>query len=308
MVHRKYYRYLLAGLVIAAALGISYGIGRYRAQPNPRQVTIHVSGASGTTVSGTFEVDQVQGDPQEVELPTQFTCTGHKVAFTVRRVGGPDRAVSVAVDIDGVRRVVGTAAEGVRVDIWGNGADPRFMAAPSEPEWKETKEAGPRPNLIGTKPPEWTPVEWINSEPRRLANLRGQVILARWFTGTHCPDCAATAPALREFHDKYHDLGLAVVGMYHHGDSTLEEVRDIVDGYGFRFPVAVDRGARTRRLWCLGRYDYGYTSVTFLLDRQGVIRHIHPGGRYLKGDADYQALEWEIERLLAEARADGAGR
>jgi peroxiredoxin len=94
--------------------------------------------------------------------------------------------------------------------------------------------------------------------------------------------------------------------MYHHADSTLEEVREIVDGYGYRFPVAVDRGAKTRRLWCLGRDDYGYTSATFLLDRDGVIRYIHPGGRYVKGDAEYVAVETAIEELLAEAPLEPA--
>ncbi len=293
----RYHRPLaLTGALIITGLGVGLGVW-HLTRPRPMHVTIHVSGAPGTKVSGTFEVDGASQAPEEAEVPSQFIRTGHKLAFRVLRVDGPDQPISAAVVVDGVSRGTGTAAGGVRVDIWS--AEPRFLATPSEPEWKQTDEAGPRPDLIGTRPREWTPVEWINSEPLRLADLRGQVVLARWFTGTHCPDCAATAPALREFHDRYQDLGLAVIGMYHHADSTLEEVREIVDGYGFRFPVAVDRGARTRRLWCQGRYDYGYTSATFLLDRQGVIRYIHPGGRYLKGDADYQMLELQIEEWLA---------
>ena len=298
MVNRKPYRYLLGGLVVVATIAASYGLGRYRAQPNPSQITIHVSGAPGMTVSGAFEIDSVQGAPQEAPLPAQFTCTGHKVAFTVQRVGGPDQPMAAAVDIDGVRRGVGTAASGVRVDIWGGDSEPRFLALPSEPESKERKEAGPRPDLIGTEPPEWTAVEWHNTEPLRLADLGGKVVLVRWFTGPICEDCVATAPALRAFYERYRDLGLAVVGMYHQSDDTLEEVRKIVEGYGYRFPVGIDRGVKTRRLWCLGRDDYGYTSATFLLDRDGVIRYIHPGGRYLKGDADYQMLESQIEHWL----------
>lgn len=61
------------------------GPGRYRTQPSPRQILIRVSGAPGVMVGGTFEVDSVQGSPQEALLPAQFTCTGHKVAFTVQR-------------------------------------------------------------------------------------------------------------------------------------------------------------------------------------------------------------------------------
>jgi peroxiredoxin len=307
MIHWRHGRFVLGGLLVAVAIAVSYGLGRYWAQPRPRQITIQVTGAPEITVSGAFEIDSVPGAPREARLPAVFACRGHNVAFTVQRVGGPDQPITAAVDIDGVRRGVGTAAACVRVDIWTGDHEPRFLATPSEPEWKETREAGPRPDLIGTRPPEWTPVEWINTEPLRLADLRGNVVLARWFTGPHCDDCSATAPALREFDERYRDLGLAVVGMYHHADDTLEEVRKTVNGYGYRFPVGIDRGARTRRLWCLGRYDYGYTSVSFLLDRQGVIRHIHPGGRYVKGDADYHELEWQIEQLLAELPLDGAG-
>ncbi len=87
--------------------------------------------------------------------------------------------------------------------------------------------------------------------------------------------------------------------MFHNADgATLEEVRAAVEAHGFQFPVAVDRRTKTRRLWCLGRDDYGFTSVSFLLDRQGVIRYIHPGGQYVKGDAEYAWIESQIENLL----------
>lgn len=301
MVNRRLYPYLLGGSLILVAIAINYGLVRYRVDPNPRQILIHVSGAPGMTVSGTFEIDSAQEASQEAELPAQFACTGYKVAFTCQRLAGPDQPISVAVDIDGIRRGTGTAAGGVRVDVWAADSEPRVLALPSKSEWKETKEAGRPPELIGTRPPEWTVVEWLNSAPLRLVDLRGKVVLARWFTGPVCDDCVATAPALREFHQRYGDQGLAVVGMFHHADSTLEEIQEIVAEYGYRFPVAVDRGAKTRRLWCLGRDDYGYTSVTFLLDRDGVIRYIHPGGRYVKGDADYRTLKSNIEQLLDEA-------
>lgn len=304
MVNRRHYQFLLGGLLVVMSFAAGYGLVPYRTQPaprqTPRQITVHVSGAPGMMVSGAFEIHAVQvAPPRQTPLPAQFSYTGGQVAFTVERVSGPDEPIVAVVDIDGVYRGVGTAAGGVRIDIWSGDAEPRFLAVPSEPEWKETKEANPPPDLIGTRAPEWSPVEWINTEPPRLADLRGKVVLARWFTGPHCEYCAATAPALREFHQRYSGRGLAVVGMYFHSDDTLEEVRKIVDEYGYRFPVGIDRGAKTRRRWCLGRYDYGYTSATFLLDRDGVIRYIHPGGQYVKDDADYQMLESQIEHWLA---------
>ena len=48
------------------------------------------------------------------------------------------------------------------------------------------------------------------------------------------------------------------------------------------------------------KVDTGWTSVTFLLDRRGVIRHVHPGGAYVEGDAAHAEMTAAIERLLAE--------
>ena len=74
---------------------------------------------------------------------------------------------------------------------------------------------------------------------------------------------------------------------------------------GFEFPVAIDAGWRTLRAWWLDDHERGWTSVSFLLDRQGVIRHVHPGGQYVQGSLEHAALEAAIERLLAPAQPGG---
>ena len=56
--------------------------------------------------------------------------------------------------------------------------------------------------LIGTKPPEWQVEGWLNSPPLKLEDLRGKVVLIRWWTAPGCPYCSATAPALIEFHEE----------------------------------------------------------------------------------------------------------
>ncbi len=64
--------------------------------------------------------------------------------------------------------------------------------------------------LIGTDAPDWEGLVWLEREPRRLADLRGKVVLLRWWTDT-CPFCARSAPALVELHERYADRGLVVV-------------------------------------------------------------------------------------------------
>jgi peroxiredoxin len=158
-------------------------------------------------------------------------------------------------------------------------------------------------DLIGVRPEGWEARDWINSEPMALDSLRGKVVLLRWWTAPECPFCQASAPALNEFWQRYRDRGLVVVGLYHHKSPsplTAAYVKEQTRKLGLAFPVAIDPQWTTLRRWWLDAHDRGWTSVTMLLDRQGVIRHVHPGGAFFKGEAGYDALEKKIEELLAE--------
>jgi peroxiredoxin len=156
-------------------------------------------------------------------------------------------------------------------------------------------------SLVGTAPTEWQAERWLNSPPLHLAELRGKVVLVRWWTAD-CPFCSATAPALRRFDHDYGGRGLVVVGMYHHkGTEPFDPhvYEDTSKKYGFTFPVAFDPSWNTLNSWLRG-VDTGFTSVTFVLDKKGVVRHVHPGGQYVEGDADYAKLRASIEELLRE--------
>lgn len=162
-------------------------------------------------------------------------------------------------------------------------------------------------SLIGTMPPEWHAERWMSSPPLTLASLRGSVVLVRWWTAG-CPYCSATAPALRTFHQDYGPRGLKVIGMYHHKEDTPFEpsvYEETAKKYGFTFPVAFDPEWQTLESWMRDAHgnavSTGYTSVTFVIDKKGVVRHVHPGGQYVQGDAAYAELRAVIERLLAES-------
>ncbi|HRH94342.1 MAG TPA: redoxin domain-containing protein [Prosthecobacter sp.] len=155
--------------------------------------------------------------------------------------------------------------------------------------------------LINTKPPEWQVNGWLNSPPLKLADLRGKVVLIRWWTAPGCPYCAATAPALNEFHEQYPDL--VVIGLYHHKIDqplTPDHVATQAERLGFMFPVAVDTDWKTLHQWWLDTGDRDFTSVSFLIDKAGRIQHIHPGGEYPKDSKDYRVMKGKIEGLLKE--------
>src|SRR3989338_8628837 len=155
--------------------------------------------------------------------------------------------------------------------------------------------------LIGQPAPEWDVRDWINSKPLQLNDLRGKVVLVRFWTAPGCPFCAASAPALNEFYEKYHEQGLEVIGFYHHKSPEplkTQDVKQYAEKFGFKFSVAIDYDWKTLRNWWLDADERRWTSVSFLIDKEGIIRHIHPGGQYVKGDRDHIQLEAKIQQLL----------
>ena len=173
--------------------------------------------------------------------------------------------------------------------------------------------SGEGARILGTSAPDWGDLRWVQGGPLRLADLRGKVVLLRFFMDSQCPYCRATAPALNELQEQFGPRGLAVVGLYtpkpRPRPTTVEEVRGYVEAYGFRFPVAVDDDwSALKRLWLDRVPSASYTSASLLMDRDGIVRHVHPGGVYARESKDpqarrdYDALREAIVRLLAEPR------
>ena len=166
-------------------------------------------------------------------------------------------------------------------------------------------------DLIGKRAPQLGLHDWINSAPLELTQLRGKVVLLRWWT-EGCPYCQATAPALINLQKTFEDRGLQVIGIYHPkppGKWSAESVRRAVVQKHFTFPVAIDGDWNALKRWWLFK-DRSFTSVSFLVDQNGFIQHVQPGGEYHEGrqggmpshDAchrDLQAIRLEIEKLLS---------
>ena len=158
--------------------------------------------------------------------------------------------------------------------------------------------------LLGTRAPELRGLRWLQGGPLTLAALRGKLVLIRFWTD-QCPLCARTAPALRALDARYRDRGLVVVAV-HHPKSRSSSAERGVRELGLTFPVASDRDWQTVRAYGVGTTFKRFTSVSFLVDREGVIRFVHDGGEFHDGggpghedcQAAYDALVEEIEARL----------
>jgi thiol-disulfide isomerase/thioredoxin len=165
-------------------------------------------------------------------------------------------------------------------------------------------------SLIGTTPPPLPALPWLDGKARTLRSLAGQVVLVRNFTDG-CPFCASTLPALEQIHRDLRGRGLVVLGVYHPKPPrpvTTAEAERHARALGVSFPVGVDPDWALVKSWWLGRSSNEWTSVTWVLDKKGVIRYVHPGGEYHAGGgadharcrADEQQLRATLARLLAE--------
>lgn len=164
-------------------------------------------------------------------------------------------------------------------------------------------------DLIGTRAPEWRGIRWIQGGPLSLADLRGKVVLLRFWL-TDCPYCARTAPALRDLFERYRGRGLVVVGIHHpksRGAREPSKVEEAAGELGMAFPIGQDNDWRTIRAYGVGTHFQRFTSVSFLIDASGTIRFVHDGGEFHGGGgADhrecneaFEALESEIGKLLS---------
>jgi peroxiredoxin len=160
--------------------------------------------------------------------------------------------------------------------------------------------------LIGTPAPEFKNLDWVKgTEPLTIQKLKGKVVLIRFWLGD-CQFCEGSAQALNSLYGKYHDRGLTVIGIHHpkSPDAKKEEfvVRN-VRKLGFEFPIAIDNSWSTIDRYWLGKRKRSYTSASFLVDRYGLVRWIHPGGVLAFDErpmSTFSQLDSLIVKLLAE--------
>lgn len=132
---------------------------------------------------------------------------------------------------------------------------------------------------------------WINSDPVPIQSLQGSVVLVEFWDYTS-QSSLHSVPYTREWHKRYADCGLAVIGVHtprfpFGGDPAA--VRRAVEALGIRYPVVMDNEFL---VW--GAYRATAWPSKYLVDKNGFIRYIHGG------EGSYQNLEQAIQSLLHE--------
>jgi cytochrome c biogenesis protein CcmG/thiol:disulfide interchange protein DsbE len=119
-----------------------------------------------------------------------------------------------------------------------------------------------------------------------LSQHRGSVVVVD-FWASWCEPCADAMPALERIYQRYQGRGLVVIGVSE--DRQQSNARTFLGRAGVSFPTIFDGDHAVAN-----RYRPSTMPSTFIIDRQGIVRHVHTGFR--AGDA--ATLERQIRDLL----------
>jgi thiol-disulfide isomerase/thioredoxin len=132
---------------------------------------------------------------------------------------------------------------------------------------------------------------WINSAPLSIRNLRGRVVLVDFWDYT-CVNCLRTLPYVREWHKRYEDKRLTIIGVHSpefsfaRGSGLVEKaIRD----QALHYPIVLDNEFQiwqsfANRVW----------PTKYLIDKDGFVRF------YQLGEGGYGETEEAIQKLLRE--------
>ncbi len=125
-------------------------------------------------------------------------------------------------------------------------------------------------------------------ENLRLSENRGDVVLIN-FWATWCGPCRQEMPLLDDLYGRYQRVGFNLLGV--NIDEDSRRAMQMVQELGVNFPVLFDENKEVSKL-----YDVEAMPVTILVDREGIVRHIHHG--YKPGYEEKYLTE--IRSLLRE--------
>ncbi len=126
------------------------------------------------------------------------------------------------------------------------------------------------------------------SHEHNLQAIRGKVIYVD-FWASWCPPCVESFPFLNQLENDLKNQGLQVVAI--NLDEELADAQIFLDEYPADFAIALDPDKQCAQ-------DFGVIAMpsSYLIDRKGVVRHVHHGFR----SGDVSALRLVIESVLGE--------
>jgi thiol-disulfide isomerase/thioredoxin len=136
---------------------------------------------------------------------------------------------------------------------------------------------------------------WLNTpqdKPLTMKALRGKVVIVDFWTYS-CINCQRSLPHVEAWYKRYAPYGLEIVGVHTPEfafEHVISNIKTQATSLGVKYPIAVDNDYGT---W--NAYDNEYWPAEYLIDAQGVVRHVD------FGEGNYALTETLIRQLLVAA-------
>lgn len=154
---------------------------------------------------------------------------------------------------------------------------------------------------------------WVNGDPLTDADLKGKVVLLD-FWSVWCGPCIATFPHLREWHEKYADKGLVIIGLTRYynykwddqagrakrmpptekvsPEQEQEMLTKFAEHHNLHHRFAIQKGRAMSDYYAVGGIPH-----VVLIDREGKIQLFRVGS----GEKNAKDISDMIEKLTADA-------
>ena len=119
-----------------------------------------------------------------------------------------------------------------------------------------------------------------DGNPVRLSTLRGRPVVLYFYPKADTPGCTTQACGIRDHRGDYEAAGVTVLGV---SPDTVEAIRKFHDTQDLNFTLLADSDhavAEQYGVWVeksmYGRTYWGNQRATFVIDAEGVVRHVIP--------------------------------
>jgi thioredoxin-dependent peroxiredoxin len=119
-----------------------------------------------------------------------------------------------------------------------------------------------------------------DGESVKLSDLRGQLVVLYFYPKADTPGCTVQACSVRDRGAEYEAVGAVVLGV---SPDTPAKLKKFADKYGLPFTLLADPEhtvAESYGVWVeksrYGRTYFGNSRTTFIIDGDGVVRHVIP--------------------------------
>lgn len=139
--------------------------------------------------------------------------------------------------------------------------------------------------------------EWINSKPRKLADLRGRVVVLHFWT-FGCINCIHNQPHYKSWQERYARKGVTQIGVHtpeSDGERDVEQVREAARKAKLDYPIVIDGDGQIWKTW-----GNRWWPCTYLIDKRGVVRYRWDGELNWKEARGEELMRKRIDELLAE--------